>query len=206
MSEWRKFWFEPWRWAEAGWQRLYGVSELVAPCEGKRLAFAGWFDTFGLEREWREPQDIRWLQLCELEPHALRTVATMLGWIAMLRAPGGWSHSLGIEVDPVLRWAFLYRDVNWIEIRAVDRGMAAYDAQANGLQLLRLAANSQWPDIDRRLTMMLAPTAIPANRVLSFVSIDAVRCLTLSLALARRLSRESADAAGSLRSRTLVPA
>jgi hypothetical protein len=207
MSEWRDFWFEPWRWADPGWQRFYGASQLPVRCEAERLAFAGWIDTFGLEREWRHPEDARWLQLCELEPEALRTLATVLGWIAILRAPGGWPHALGVKVDSVLRWAFLYRDVNWIEIRAVDPGMAAYDAQASGLQLLLAAAKSQWPDIGRRLAMMLAPTAIPGDGALNIVRIDGARCLTLSLAVARRLAvAECADAAGSLRPRTSAPA
>jgi hypothetical protein len=203
MSEWRKFWFEPWRWADPGWHRLYAAAHLPVRCEAARLAFAGWIDTFRLEREWRQPEDARWLQLCGIEPEALRTVATVLGWIAILRAPGGWPHARGIEADPVLRWAFRYRDVNWIDIRAVDRGMAAYDAQASGLQLLLLAAKSQWPDIGRRLQMMPAPHAIAGDGALAVIRLDGARCLTLSLAVARRLAAgESADAAGSLRSRT----
>jgi hypothetical protein len=197
-DEWPGFWFEPWRWADSGWFPRYGAPFVPVGLDATRLAFGGWIGAFGLEREWRLPADRRWLQLLGVAPATLRELAAVLGWIAMLRAPGGLAlaHARGADRDQLWRCAFRYRDVNWIEARIGESRDIAYDAHAHGLRFLRLAADTQWPDIARRLAMMLAPGAAHAEGPLTDTRIDAGRCLTLALAVARRLGTTAAATVG----------
>ena len=187
-EEWPRFWFEPWRWADPGWHRRYGAPLAPAHLPAARMLFGGWIGSFGLEREWRSPADRRWLQLLSLAPPALREAAAVLGWIAMLRAPGGMALLRGAERDPLLRCALRYRDVNCVEAHIAESQGAAYDAHACGVYLLRSAAEAQWPDVARRLAMMLAPGAAHDGEApLAIARIDVARSLTLGLAAARRL-------------------
>ncbi|PTB17174.1 hypothetical protein C9I57_29310 [Trinickia symbiotica] len=165
-NAWPRFWFEPWHWADHGWHLRYGVP--VAPAAGSaaRLVFGGWIGAFGLECEWRAPPDPRWLQLVSFSPALLRELASVLGWIAVLRASGGWRFARGGE-GPLKRWpthhplwqcALRYRDVNCLESRIVESPTTTtYDARTAGLRLLQRAAAMQWPDISGRLLMMRSP-------------------------------------------------
>jgi hypothetical protein len=140
--------------------------------------------------------DQRWLQLLGVAPVALRDLAAVLGWIAILRAPGGMAHVRGAERDPLLRCAFRYRDVNCIEARIGQSRDVAYDARESGLHLLRLVAEAQWPDIAARLAMMRAPDAPHPECRLAIVRIDAGLCLTLGLAASRRFGATIAGTSG----------
>jgi hypothetical protein len=195
-DEWPRFWFEPWRWADPGWHRRYGVPLASPGLPAARLLCAGWTGAFGLEREWRPPADRRWLQLLGIAPLALRDLAAVLGWIAVLRAPGGMAQVRGAERDPLLRCALRYRDVNCIEARIGGSRDAACDARESGLHLLRLAAEAQWPDIAPRLGMMRAPDAAHQECRLAIARIDAGLCVALGLAAARRLGATIASPAG----------
>jgi hypothetical protein len=160
------------------------------------LLCAGWTGAFGLEREWRRPGDRRWLQLLGIAPLALRDLAAVLGWIAILRAPGGMAHVRGAERDPLLQCALRYRDVNSVDACIAGSLDAACDARESGLHLLRLAAEAQWPDIAPRLAMMRAPDASHQGCRVAIARIDAGLCLTLGLAAARRLGATIASPAG----------
>src|SRR6202158_2593839 len=154
---WPRFWFEPWRWADPGWHRRYGVPLASPGLPAARLLCTGWTGAFGLEREWQRPADRLWLQLLGIAPLALRDLAAVLGWIAILRAPGGMAHVRGAERDPLLRCALRYRDVNCTEARIGGSPDGGYVASESGLRMLRLAAEAHWPDIASRLAMMRAP-------------------------------------------------
>jgi hypothetical protein len=169
------------------WHRRYGEIQIPVHVSAARVLFGGWIGAFELEREWRSPVDPRWLQLVSLGPVALREAAAVLGWIAMLRQPGGIAQVRGAESDARVRCALRYRDVNCVQAH-VGESRDAYDVCANGLLLLHRAAQMQWPDIARRLAMMLAPASQEDHdAALTIARIDVARCLSVALAAVRHI-------------------
>lgn len=186
-SQWPAFWFEPWRWADAGWTAGYGATATVAHLSARRLLLAGWSDAFGLAHCWNGPGDARWLQLLSAAPSVLRDAAAVLGWIVVVRSPGGMAHARDAMRDRFCMRALRYRDVDGFEARIAWGPGGAPEARECGLHLLRLMAESHWPDIAPRLAMMRGPGALSSVPQVTIRRIAVARCLALWLAVIRWL-------------------
>jgi hypothetical protein len=191
---WHRFWFEPWHWADDTWHRRYGAPA-PAPAPGhienpyaRRLLFGGWASAFDLPMQWSEPSDARWTHLLAIEPRMLREAAAMLGWVGMLRAPGGVTLLHDAHDDRLLRRALRYRDINCIETTIDLHVRPALSPHACGLNMLRCMAETGWPEIASRIAMMLPPELPSSTCALHIHRIDVARCLTLWGAAARWLS------------------
>ncbi|CAN7413887.1 hypothetical protein LJR230_002532 [Trinickia sp. LjRoot230] len=187
-DNWPTFWLEPWRWADPAWHRQYGVLANVTDRHAQRLLFAGWFDAFGLSSSWAQPADRRWQQLLAASPTALQDAAALMGWLAIVRAPGGIAQTRGHRDDRRLARALRYRDVNCFDAQfAAPAGQCA-DARACGLDLLQRMALADWRDVAGRIAMMAPPRASAASACVAFERIDVARCLSVWLAATRWLS------------------
>jgi hypothetical protein len=151
------FWTEPWQWAAPAWRRLYGAPPREFDRRAERLIFNGWFECFGLPRQWRAPADPRWMHVVRAPPNALRGIASVLGYVALLR--GGVSVALACRspTDPWLALALKFRAINCLR---ANGGVACRDLSASyacGVDVLRAMAQCDWPDVDTRLAMLVAP-------------------------------------------------
>lgn len=184
---WLRFWFEPWAWADEAWRIRYGLPASATGREAARLHFSGWIDVFSLGRDWSLPADARWLALLDMSPRGLRDAASLLGWLALLHAPGGGRHARDAARDPLARRALRYRTVNCMRVVGDARTAGGWPAQAHGLRILRMMAERDWPDVAGRLAMMLEPGAEADERTLRVETLVVPRCLALVLAAHRWL-------------------
>lgn len=187
-DNWPAFWFEPWRWADPAWHRHYGAPANVTDRHAQRLLFAGWLDAFGLSSSWAQPADKRWQQLLAVSPAALQDAAALMGWLAIVRAPGGIAQTRGRGDDHRLARALRYRDVNCIDARFVAPAGRGADARACGIDLLQQMALADWREVAGRIAMMGSPRAPAASACVVFERIDVARCLSVWLAATRWLS------------------
>jgi hypothetical protein len=184
---WPAFWCSPWRWAHADWHRRYGASAAVPPAgvAGQRLLFRGWIDAFELGRCWSPPGDMRWFEAFAAPPPMMVEAAAVFGWIALVRAGG--VQDVGRAAQPRLSIALRYRDVSCIDARLVPSGGAQWDATVCGLKVLSAMAEAAWPDVAARVAMMRAPQRLATDAWLVIERIDVTLCVTLWLAVLRRL-------------------
>lgn len=199
------FWTEPWRWAAPAWRSRYGAPQCDFDGHAERLIYSGWAECFGLESRWRAPVDPRWRALVLAPPAVLRDVASVLGLLASLRA--GTAVTLACR-PPVDRWqafALKYRDVNCMRSRRAATAGESSSPYAEGAQVLRAMARTDWPDADSRFAMLIPPDASPvcedsnAPLVEPFVIptltvdwIDVKRCLSLCCAVVRHAAAQAA--------------
>lgn len=188
MNEARlRFWLEPWHWADCAWHRQYGAPACAANVYAERLLFGGWAAAFGLQTLWKAPRDPRWTCLLSVAPQTLRDAAAMLGWVGIVRAPGGAMLLRNVGHDRLLRRALRYRDVNCIEATI---GLEGHEPspQAFGLRMLQRMAEADWPEVGPRIAMMLPPGAHSGRSALRVHHLAVARCLTIWIAAARWLS------------------
>lgn len=194
------FWTESWRWAAPAWHSLYGAPARAFDCHEARLVYSAWVPSFGLSREWRPPADPRWLSLVQAPPAVLQGVAAVLGYIALLRA--GMPSAL-LCGAPMNRWfaqALKYRQVNCMHSTGVARVDHPFDACEHGVQVLRLMARQDWPLVESRVAMLVAPKSsddrnrgrFPAETsVFGIERVDVGRCLSIGGAVVRHAAAES---------------
>lgn len=200
------FWTEPWRWAEPAWRRRYGAPLRDFDRCAARLIYGGWVACFDLPRQWCPPADPRWLRVVQVSPAVLRGVASVLGYIALLR--GGVSVALACRspIDPWLALALQFREVNCMRSKCVATQLDLSASYACGVGVLRAMARRDWPDVDSRIAMLLAPNApnrLPdadrddnpmqamEDQALALEWIDVGRCLSLCCAVTRHAAAQS---------------
>lgn len=128
---------------------------------------------------------MRWFEAFAAPPPMMVEAAAVFGWIALVRAGG--VQDVGRAAQPRLSIALRYRDVSCIDARLVPSGGAQWDATVCGLKVLSAMAEAAWPDVAARVAMMRAPQRLATDAWLVIERIDVTLCVTLWLAVLRRL-------------------
>ncbi len=197
------FWNEPWRWAAPAWHGRYGAPLRHIDGRAERLLYSGWIECFDLPRQWRPPADRRWLPVVQASPEVFRGVASVLGYIALLRAGVSVAHACLSSIDPWLAFALKYRDVNCTRANGGVTRLEFAASYGCGVGVLRAMARCDWPDVDSRLAMLVSPNPFDnashgneemqamQEHALALEWIDVGRCLSVCGAVTRHAAVRS---------------
>ena len=197
------FWTEPWRWAAPEWYRQYGSAPHDCDRRAERLIFSGWIDCFHLPRQWYPPADPRWMSVVQASPDVFRGMASVLGYVALLRAGASVAPACRAPIDPWLAIALKFRDINCMRCNGTATRLCASASYACGVAVLRAMAQRDWPGIDKRLAMLVSPAPFDngpdghmemqpmQDPIVAVESIDTGRCLSLCGAVMRHAATSS---------------
>jgi len=179
-AAWRRFWFEPWRWADPAWYTQAGVPPARYSAGSpalQRMLMAGWCSCFELHLDFDglasgPPQSALWLDLFSSELRQLRLAARLVGWTLRLDVEPRYGAALA---DPARRQALHYLLAKPLGIALTESGEihggkaaslveSASDAStmsaglvALGLAALERLAAIHTPAAHARVLMMLPP-------------------------------------------------
>lgn len=168
-AAWRRFWFEPWHWADAGWFASAGVPRaryLNGSLAVQRVLMAGWCAGFALEgdvallagtdgrRDAAAVQWARWLNLLAGDPGRLHLAARLVGWT--LRPDAEPLHGVALT-DPARQQALHYLQARPLRITLTDSGRRRHNRIVSAAEERHAVATALGLDALQRLTAIYAP-------------------------------------------------